>query len=201
MEQTLEPKCRSAGANHFQSSFDPSASSATRLFLTFPRSLRCIIFVTNTSSMSSVRPNRAPGRRARVACSRCSSRKVRCNVVSAGPPCANCIADEANCEVLPRKKRSYEELFQAQPRETNLSTYLDLDTRLQAQKSVPIQINLRIILSHLSKTKAMQLSHHRRPERKSRYLRHFPHLQFFDLVTGAALDSTRERMLTRLLPR
>ena len=36
----------------------------------------------------------------------CHRRKVKCDVASKGQPCSNCVADEAQCEVVPRKRRA-----------------------------------------------------------------------------------------------
>ncbi|KAG7111228.1 hypothetical protein HYQ44_009423 [Verticillium longisporum] len=44
-------------------------------------------------------------KRAAVACTACSLRKVRCTVALSGPPCANCAVDYTPCEISRRKRR------------------------------------------------------------------------------------------------
>lgn len=46
--------------------------------------------------------SRAP--RASVACSKCRSRKVRCDVSRRGHPCLNCELDNEECVILPRRR-------------------------------------------------------------------------------------------------
>jgi len=53
----------------------------------------------NVSSPLLARP------RARVACSDCRRRKVRCNVVLSGRPCTNCRLDGFECVTRPKKQR------------------------------------------------------------------------------------------------
>ncbi|KAL5041110.1 fungal-specific transcription factor domain-containing protein [Aspergillus fruticulosus] len=53
--------------------------------------------------MSSSKPRfKAP--RASVACAKCRSRKVRCDVARRGPPCLNCDLDHEECVVLPNRR-------------------------------------------------------------------------------------------------
>lgn len=54
---------------------------------------------------SSHRP-RTKASRASVACARCRSRKVRCDVSRRGHPCGNCDIDEEECVVIPRSHSS-----------------------------------------------------------------------------------------------
>lgn len=51
---------------------------------------------------ASLKPTRA---RAAKACSSCHTRKVRCDVLSRGHPCTQCIESGFRCEVNERKKR------------------------------------------------------------------------------------------------
>ncbi|KIW79473.1 hypothetical protein Z517_06085 [Fonsecaea pedrosoi CBS 271.37] len=51
------------------------------------------------------RSDATPRKRARIACSSCHSRKVRCNIVQHGPPCWNCRQDGSKCIVPPPKVR------------------------------------------------------------------------------------------------
>lgn len=44
-------------------------------------------------------------RRSSVACQRCRSRKVRCNIVQNGPPCVNCRLDGAHCVAADTRRR------------------------------------------------------------------------------------------------
>lgn len=57
------------------------------------------ISVRNTSSPLVARP------RARIACSYCHRRKVRCNVAICGHPCTNCRLDGFECVTRPKKPR------------------------------------------------------------------------------------------------
>ncbi|KAE9362543.1 hypothetical protein N431DRAFT_391777 [Stipitochalara longipes BDJ] len=87
--------------------------------------------------------NDGPGarirRRAAVACRHCHARKVRCNVATAGRPCANCQHDSIDCEILPRKPhgpRRKQQLYSAQSRDESHSSFIQKEGPFPLEKQL-----------------------------------------------------------------
>jgi hypothetical protein len=59
----------------------------------------------NTSVPPTASYPRASRPRARIACSNCHRRKVRCNVAICGQPCTNCQLDGFECVTRPKNPR------------------------------------------------------------------------------------------------
>lgn len=48
-----------------------------------------------------------PARRARVACQACRAKKIRCDAKD-GEPCSNCLLENVQCVLVPKKPRRYD---------------------------------------------------------------------------------------------